>query len=221
MARNVQQLSPLEVYRALLSSYGQQQFVVSASPFEVMIHAALMQESTWAEADTVVSRLRQKELLNANSILSLDSENMVEIVALKNFANSKAELLKKVVAFYERYGGEMGMKKWPASPLRALLLKIEGLKPETADAILLFVLDKPTVIANCRAKRVFERVGQFQSSYNYHEAKQVLMNRLPHDLSLLKSLNCLVQEHGERFCAENPKCHACPLDKGCLHSLTD
>ncbi len=220
MARHHQQLSPLEVYRVLLSKYRQQYFSVPDSPFEITVHAVLMQNSGWADADAIVSKLRQEGFLSIESIVTLDADALVESVALEGFTISRAELLKRVIAFYKRYGGGAGMKRWPATSLRALLLKVEGLEPETADAILLFALDKPTVIANSRAKRVFERVGRFESRYDYHEAQEVLMNRLPHDLSLLKSLNSLIQEHGERYCDEAPDCNSCPLDKGCLNPVS-
>lgn len=213
----VQQLSPLEVYRVLLSAYGQLNLPVESSPLEVMLTAVIKQGASYQLAVDVLELLQHQKLLSASMLSGTSEVFLFEMLSPLSVDLTKVKLLKAFISFYHRYGGEQGMKRWPATSLRSLMLQIQGIEPETVDYILLFALDKPTVVPCSKSKRVFSRVGKFHFDSDYQEAKVMLSNRLPHDLSLLKSVTSLVQYHSEHYCHTKPKCEECPVGKACLN----
>ncbi len=210
-------LSPLEVYRVLLSAYGRQNWEPAETPFEVMVNAILSQGTSRENATAAIASLKQHHMLDCETLSMADSEALAEVIRGSGFHCQKARHIIEFAKFYSRYGTETGMKRWPVSSLRSLMLKVKGIGPETADSIILYGLDKPTFVVSTKTKRLFSRIGQFEENSDYTDAKQLFMNCLPHDLSIFKELNALVHEHADRHCCAKPNCLSCPLGKGCRY----
>ena len=215
------QLSPLEVYRLLLSAYGRQDWQPADTPFEVMVNAILSQGTTRKNAEVATTSLKDQILLDCEALSLADSDVLAEVIKGSGFHSQKAKNIIEFAKFYSRYGTETGMKRWPVSSLRSLMLKVKGIGPETADSIILYGLDKPTFVVSTRTKRLFSRIGQFEENSDYQDAKQLFMNCLPHDLSIFKELNALVHEHTKRHCCAKPNCDSCPLGQGCKHGKNE
>ena len=108
-------------------------------------------------------------------------------------------------------------KKLPADEKRNLLLSIKGIGPETADDIMLYVLDEPRFIVDEYTRRIFRRVGKTPISNTYESWQNMLENEFNRDLNDLKEYHGLLIALGKAHCKKNPLCFGCPLHCICAY----
>jgi endonuclease-3 related protein len=81
----------------------------------------------------------------------------------------KARRLRALAVFFlERAGGRLDrLRGAPLEALRAQLLAVPGVGPETADAILLYALDRPVFVADAYTRRVLSRHRMVPADIGY------------------------------------------------------
>jgi endonuclease-3 related protein len=91
------------------------------------------------------------------------------------YFRQKAQRLKTFVGFLDaHYGGSLSrMFARPTAPLRAELLALNGVGPETADSILLYAGNHPVFVVDAYTRRVLERHQIVSGSANYEEIRQL------------------------------------------------
>jgi endonuclease-3 related protein len=96
--------------------------------------------------------------------------------------------------------------------LRANLLGINGIGPETADSILLYAGGKPFFVVDAYTKRILVRHGLISNNADYHEVQSLFMENLPKDASLYNEFHALIVKVGKEHCRKRkPLCSGCPL----------
>jgi endonuclease-3 related protein len=103
--------------------------------------------------------------------------------------------------------------------LRAELLRVRGIGPETADSILLYAGDKPSFVVDAYTRRLFHRLGLLPESANYEETRALFMNNLPQDVPLFNEYHAQIVQQCKRFCRVKPLCGDCPLNGSCPSRL--
>lgn len=97
--------------------------------------------------------------------------------------------------------------------LRADLLAINGIGPETADSILLYALDCPTFVIDAYTLRIAARHGLFPEHTPYEQAKLVIETLLTRDTAHFNEYHAQIVYVGKEFCLKSrPRCAACPLN---------
>ena len=95
--------------------------------------------------------------------------------------------------------------------LRAKLLKVSGIGPETADSILLYAGSFPIFVIDAYTKRIFTRHHLGPNDTSYQEWQQYFMERLPLDLNIFNEYHALLVRLGKEYCRKEPRCGECPL----------
>lgn len=96
--------------------------------------------------------------------------------------------------------------------LRAGLLSVKGVGPETADCILLYALGRPSFVVDAYTRRLLGRHGLLPPDVPYEELRSFFMDVLPLDVTLYNEYHALIVRTGKDFCKKTrPLCHACPL----------
>ena len=124
---------------------------------------------------------------------------------------------RRILAFLDylfgRHGGRLaGMFRTPPDRLRAELLAIPGIGPETADAILLYAGGVPEFVADAYTRRVFHRHYFLRRGASYEETKALFHLALPRDALLFNEYHALIVELGKVHCRTIPRCRGCPLE---------
>jgi endonuclease-3 related protein len=96
--------------------------------------------------------------------------------------------------------------------LRAELLGVNGVGPETADSILLYAAEKPTFVVDAYTLRIFARHGWVEFDTDYHTLKEYLESGLQRDVQLYNEFHALLVRLGHEHCRKRPKCEGCPLE---------
>jgi endonuclease-3 related protein len=116
---------------------------------------------------------------------------------------------------------DKGEKPVALDVVRNALAGIKGFGPATADAIVLFALDRPSYPVDRASFRVLVRHGWLDSTSSYDEAHDLLVNRAMDDVDdaeeraavSLRELSHTLVQVGRQFCkAAAPRCDGCPLE---------
>ena len=103
----------------------------------------------------------------------------------------------------------------PIEPLRAELLSIKGIGPETADSIILYAAKKPIFVIDAYTKRIFSRIGVCGEGCRYDEIQQKFHKSLEKDEKLFNEYHALLVELAKRNCRKTPSCSTCPITRYC------
>jgi len=149
----------LRLYVALLDRFGPQRWWPGRTPYEISIGAVLAQHTAWVNAARAIAVLRSRRLLAPERVAALPEQELARVIRPAGTYRLKARRLLALTGWLlDRYGGKFdGMRKTDVPALRASLLAIPGLGPETVDAILLYAVGRPVFVADAYARRVLAR----------------------------------------------------------------
>lgn len=100
------------------------------------------------------------------------------------------------------------LRAMPTRAARHFLLSISGIGAETADAILVYALDRPAFVVDAYARRLWQRLsGRMESD---QDLRRQVLAACP-DSKTLGELHALIVAHGKRHCRPKPLCEGCPL----------
>ena len=102
----------------------------------------------------------------------------------------------------------------PLEQARKMLMEIPGVGPKTADVVLLFSANQPTIPVDTHVNRVSKRLGLSPKDGGYEEVRLALQQRFePKDYL---AVHLLLIALGRKFCkARQPLCLDCPVNSHC------
>jgi len=206
----------LRVYQALLSSYGPQNWWPGDTPFEVILGAVLTQNTAWHNVAQAIANLKEAGLLSLESLLRAEPQEVKALLTPAGYYNIKYERLRSLLRFLDRYGMDLErLCSLPLETLRAGLLGVKGVGPETADSILLYAFERPVFVVDAYTRRLFSRLGyELMHKASYSEVQRFFMDALPQDIDLYSEFHALIVVHCKDTCKKMPLCEGC-----CLLSL--
>jgi endonuclease III related protein len=201
------------VYRRLFKSLGPQGWWPGDSPFEIMVGAVLVQNTAWKNVERAIANLKQAKVLTPRRLYALPTDELAELIRPAGYFRVKAKRLHNLVTFFvERYRGSiLAMRKVETRELRAQLLAVNGIGPETADSILLYAVGKQVMVVDAYTHRVFARHGWVPHGTAYHPLQQHITGQLPIDTAIYNELHALLVHVGHHYCSPVPRCENCPL----------
>jgi len=203
----------LRLHVALLRRFGPQRWWPARSAYEVVVGAVLTQNTAWTSAARAVAALRDARLLDPRRLAAVSEPRLAALIRPAGTYRLKARRLRAVTAWLlDRHGGRFrGLRREPLPPLRAELLGIAGLGPETVDAILLYAAHRPVAVADAYTRRVLARHRLVPATARYEETRAFLEHHLPSDPALLNELHSLIVAVAKSHCRRVPLCATCPL----------
>ena len=204
----------MEVYRRLFDAFGPQHWWPGNSPFEVIVGAVLVQNTSWQNVKRAIENLRQADLLQPHALYETPIEELEELIRPAGYFRIKARRLHALLTFLvERYDGSLdAMFATSVDVLREQLLGVHGVGPETADSILLYAGNLPSFVVDAYTYRVFARHGWIGFETDYHAIQDYFQSGLPDDVALYNEYHALLVRLGKDYCHKRaPKCGQCPL----------
>ncbi|MGE5279150.1 MAG: endonuclease III domain-containing protein [Deltaproteobacteria bacterium] len=204
----------MRIYKGLYAAFGPQGWWPGRTPLEVSVGAILTQNTNWTNVARAIRALRAARCLSFAGLRDAHEVELARLIRPAGYYNMKARRLKNFLAYLDRsYGGSFRrMKRRPAAALRAELLRVNGIGPETADSILLYALEKPVFVVDAYTKRVMTRHRLIGEAAGYDELKAVFTRHLPARRRLFNEYHALIVRLGKDYCKKTkPLCAACPL----------
>jgi len=203
------------VYRKLYETLGPQHWWPAETPFEVILGAILTQNTAWKNVAGAIANLKANNLLGFGAVCDIPTQALAYLIRPSGFYNQKSVKIKSFCQHVlSRWDGDLdGFLAQDAEPLRAELLQIRGIGPETADSIVLYAGMKPTFVVDSYTYRIFFRHGWIDESIEYDEMRDFFMRSLEPDVQLYQEYHALLVRTGNLFCRKKPLCASCPLDE--------
>jgi endonuclease III related protein len=229
-------------YTTMLSHYGPQNWWPARSRFEVIVGAYLTQNTNWTNVEKAMANLRRARLLSLSAMRKSPLADLETMVRPSGYFRQKARNLKTFISFLdEHYSGSLGrMFSMSTEKLRAELLALNGVGPETADSILLYAGNHSVFVVDAYTRRIFERHGIIHVKTKYEEIRAIIEQAISsasteslavrakgsnprHEVSRMSStprselaqhyneLHALIVRLGNQHCRSKANCEGCPL----------
>lgn len=212
--------SILNIYERLHTAYGPQQWWPADTPFEVVLGAILTQNTRWENVRMALDNLRGAEALTPSALASLAEEELQALIRPAGFFRQKSATVRRVLdVLMGPYAGDLDLMLDGETPVvRARLLALKGIGPETADSILLYAGEHPVFVIDAYTRRICSRVGLCDPQASYAALQHLFMCALPREVPLYNEYHALLVRLAKGCCTKNrPTCDACPLRDMCLH----
>ena len=173
-------MSPRRWLPALLAALGPQGWWPATTPFEVCVGAILTQNTAWGNVERAIRSLKEARCCSVAGVRRCPETRLARLIRSAGTYRQKARTLKAFVAYLDaRHGGSVRrLARADAARVRAELLAVRGIGPETADSILLYVGAVPVFIADAYARRIGERHRLFPPGTAYGAAQRGYAARL-------------------------------------------
>jgi len=203
----------LRLYTALHARHGPQDWWPALSRFEVAVGAVLTQHTAWSGVERAIDNLRAAQSLAPRPMARLPLPRLGRLIRPTGTWRLKARRLRALAVFFlSRAGGSVErLRRAPLETLRAQLLAVPGIGPETADAILLYALDRPVFVADAYTRRVLSRHRIVTPDIGYEALRGFLEAHLPGDPALFNEFHALLVAVAKSHCRARPRCEGCPL----------
>jgi endonuclease-3 related protein len=201
-------------YDTLFAAHGPQHWWPGRTPFEIIVGAILVQNTSWTNVEPAIQNLRGEELLIPRAIEAVSTQHLEKLIHSCGYFRQKTKKLKAFVRFLrdEYHGSLAKMFRAPTRQLREQLLAVHGIGPETADSILLYAAKHPVFVVDAYTRRILERHALAGPSLGYEDLRQLFERHLAPDVALYNEFHALIVHTGKHFCRpREPRCAACPL----------
>ena len=199
----------------LAAAYGPQAWWPARDHFEMMAGALLTQRTAWRNAERAIASLRRAGVLSPEALALLPLSRLETLVRPAGAFRVKAARLQALARWYLDAGGRESLAVRSTAGLRAELLGLAGIGPETADDILVYAFSRPVFVVDAYARRILSRYGWAEGKEPYDRLSTAVAGALGRDATVLGEFHALLVEHGKRHCRSSPRCTGCPLAARC------
>ena len=208
----------MDIYERLYGTYGPQYWWPATTKFEIVLGAILTQNTAWENVKRALENLRGANCVTPLAIREISVERLSLLIRPSGYFNSKAKKLKAFADYLALYNDEIG--SWSTrdpKELRSELLKLYGLRPETADDIVLYVAELPSFVIDTYTRRIIGRLGIEPISDTYDSYQSLFEDNLPHQSRLYNEYHALLDFHAKVTCMKRkPICTQCCLRDLCV-----
>ncbi|HCM84499.1 MULTISPECIES: endonuclease III domain-containing protein [Enterococcus] len=199
-----------ELYTAFSQIMTHKRWWDTDNKWEILLGAVLVQNTNWRNVDYALVNLEEATQFLPEKVLALDKEQLQDLIRPSGFYKGKANTIMALLTWLEGYHFDLvQVARKEFSALRKELLAIKGIGEETADALLVYVFDHSTFIADKYAQRMFERFGF--AAAGYKQLKSQIM--WPETMDTLKAQNLhgWIIEYGQVYLKNDELWQSGPL----------
>ena len=180
---------------------------------EMCLGAILTQNTAWMNVEHAIRNLRKAHALKLETLHTASLPQLAAWIRPAGYFNVKARRLRAFTTLVaEQFDGKLEkLLALPLAGLRATLLAVNGIGPETADCMVLYSARQPVFVVDAYTRRFLHRHGWAGPRATYDEIAALFTSRLPHDEQLFNEYHALIVALGKNYCRTRPECAKCPL----------
>ena len=187
-----------------------------SDPFETLIVTIISQNTADTNTERAFENLSKQFEITPQALETAETSKIEACLHVGGLYKSKAKTIKNVSKIViEKFGGSLNpILSLPLSEARKMLLELPGIGPKTADVVLLFSADQPTIPVDTHVNRVAKRLGFAPANGDYEEVRLSLQNLFNQKDYL--NVHLLLIALGRKYCkAGRPHCIECPVKIYC------
>lgn len=185
-------------------------------PFETLVNTILSQNTADANSDRAFEVLSKRFEIKPGVLAKARLNQIEKAIQVSGLYKNKAKAIKQAATIIlEKYGGTLQpILSLPIEEARKTLMQFPGVGPKTADVVLLFSANQPTIPVDTHVNRVAKRLGFAPANANYETVRQNLQSLYePRDYMTVHILLIML---GRRYCkAQHPLHDECPISMYC------
>jgi endonuclease-3 len=206
-----------KILQALRRNFTMPKWVTSNSdPFKTLIVTIISQNTASRNTAKAFENLSKLFKITPEALANAETSQIEECLKVAGLYRNKAKTLKQAskIVLEKFHGSLKPILSLPFEEARKTLLQLPGVGPKTADVVLLFCSEKPTIPVDTHVNRLSKRLGLAPTNGNYETIRTSLQSLYsPKDYSAVHVLLILL---GRKYCrARNPLCNECPLSMLC------
>jgi len=184
--------------------------------FKTLIVTIISQNTAGRNTARAFGNLSKKFQITPEALANAETSQIEECLKVAGLYRNKAKTIKQIskIILEEFHGDLKQILSLSFEEARKTLLQFPGVGPKTADVVLLFCAEKPTIPVDTHVNRVAKRLGLAPSSGDYETVRQFLQSL--YDPKECLAVHVLLILLGRKCCrARNPSCNYCPVNKLC------
>jgi endonuclease III len=190
--------------------------VMRHEPFETLIATIISQNTADTNTRRAFETLSNQFEVTPKELSEAEIGKLEYCLHVAGLCKNKSKTIKAVSKIIqEKFGGSLDLiLSLPLNEARRTLMNLPGVGPKTADVVLLFCVNQPTVPVDTHVNRVSKRLGLAPEVGDYEVVRLSLQALFPPKDYL--ALHLLLITHGRKYCkATKPLCIQCPVNSYC------
>jgi endonuclease-3 len=185
-------------------------------PFETLIVTIISQNTADTNTERAFEALSKQFEITPSALANAETERIEACLHVAGLYQAKSKAIQatsKIII--EKFGGSLApVLSLPLDEARKTLMELPGVGPKTADVVLLFSANQPTIPVDTHVNRVSKRLGLAPANGDYEAVRLSLQSFFePKDYL---AVHLLLIAHGRKTCkAQRPRCHECPVYDYC------
>ena len=187
-----------------------------SDPFETLVVTIISQNTADINTERAFESLSKQFEITPQALADAETSEIEACLHVAGLYQNKAKAIKEVSKIVlEEFGGSLApVLSLPVDEARKKLMELPGVGPKTADVVLLFSANQPTIPVDTHVNRVSKRLGLAPANGDY-EAVRLSLQSLFEPKDYL-AVHLLLIAHGRKTCkAQHPRCHQCPVYDYC------
>ena len=184
--------------------------------FKTLIVTIISQNTAGRNAAKAFESLSKRFEITSEVLANAETSQIEECLKVAGLYRGKAKAIKQIskIILEKFHGNLKPILSLPFEEARRTLQQLPGVGAKTADVVLLFCSEKPTVPVDTHVNRVAKRLGLVPVNGDYETIRKHLQSLyLPKDYLAVHVLLILL---GRNYCrARNPLCKQCPVNTFC------
>ncbi|MEM3788862.1 MAG: endonuclease III [Candidatus Bathyarchaeia archaeon] len=186
------------------------------NPFETLIITIISQNTSDRNTEKAFEKLSKTFPITPEALAKAKTSEIEKCLKVAGLYRKKAKIIRQISKIIiEKFDGKLEtVFVLPFEEARKTLMTLPGVGPKTADVLLLFSANKPTIPVDTHVNRVSKRLGLAPADGDYESVRESLQRLYkPEDYLEVHILLILL---GRRFCkAIKTLCKPCPVKMLC------
>lgn len=185
-------------------------------PFKTLITTIISQNTADINTARAFEKLSKRFEIKPEVLANAEIRQLEKCLKVAGLYKNKAKTIRKVSrVILEKFHGDLkSVLSLSFEEARESLMQLPGVGPKTADVVLLFCAEKPTIPVDTHVNRVSKKLGLAPANGDYETIRKSLQSLYnPEDYL---AVHLLLISLGRKYCrARNPLCKQCPVNSLC------
>lgn len=185
-------------------------------PFKTLITTIISQNTADRNTARAFEKLSKRFEIKPEVLANAEIRQLEECLKVAGLYKNKAKTIRKVSrVILEKFHGDLkSVLSLSFEEARESLMQLPGVGPKTADVVLLFCAEKPTIPVDTHVNRVSKKLGLAPANGDYETIRKSLQSLYnPEDYL---AVHLLLISLGRKYCrARKPLCKQCPVNSLC------